>query len=139
MRPTAQTMTYWIAMATRGRATWVHQLGIEIFAKPIYRLNRNSLSGVCRHRKSTFSRTYARSRITAACESNWQYEPRYNLQQIYEVTIATFCVEIPAPPGATCGRWERNHPAESQVCGIRNSDQPQLRQTHTSGEGVMGG
>jgi hypothetical protein len=41
--------------------------------------------------------------------------------------------------GAVCGRIERNHPAESQERGIENSDQPQSRQTKTSGDGVMGG
>ncbi len=41
--------------------------------------------------------------------------------------------------GALCGRIERNHPAESQERGIENSDQPQSRQTSTSGEGVKGG
>jgi hypothetical protein len=34
---------------------------------------------------------------------------------------------------------ECNHPAESQERGMENSDQPQSRQTRTSGEGVMGG
>jgi len=43
------------------------------------------------------------------------------------------------PLKTTCGRMERNHPAESHDCGIQNSDQPQSRQTLTSGEGVMGG
>ncbi len=33
----------------------------------------------------------------------------------------------------------RSHPAESQERGIENSDQPQSRQTRTSGDGVMGG
>jgi len=41
--------------------------------------------------------------------------------------------------GAGCGRDERNHPAESHERGIENSDQPQSRQTKTSGDGVMGG
>jgi hypothetical protein len=36
-------------------------------------------------------------------------------------------------------RIERNHPAESQEHGIKNSDQPQSRQTVISGDGVMGG
>jgi len=44
-----------------------------------------------------------------------------------------------AAGGAVCGRIERNHPAESQERGIENSDQPQSRQTKTSGDGVMGG
>jgi len=38
-----------------------------------------------------------------------------------------------------CGRSEPSHPAESQECGIENSDQPQSRQTRMSGEGVIGG
>jgi hypothetical protein len=41
--------------------------------------------------------------------------------------------------GTTCGRNERNHPADSQERGMENSDQPQSRQTRTSGDGVMGG
>jgi hypothetical protein len=41
--------------------------------------------------------------------------------------------------GADCFRMGRSHPAESQECGIENSDQPQSKQTRTSGEGVMGG
>ncbi len=40
---------------------------------------------------------------------------------------------------ATTGRMERSHPAESQERGIANSDQPQSRQTFTSGDGVIGG
>jgi hypothetical protein len=44
-----------------------------------------------------------------------------------------------AVAGAGCVRIERNHPAESQERGIENSDQPQSRQTMTSGDGVMGG
>jgi hypothetical protein len=42
-------------------------------------------------------------------------------------------------PCTGCGRSGRNHPAESQACGIENSDQPQSRQTRMSGEGVNGG
>jgi len=42
-------------------------------------------------------------------------------------------------PGAIGERIELNQPAESQERGIENSDQPQSRQTWTSGEGVMGG
>ena len=41
--------------------------------------------------------------------------------------------------GVDCVRMGRSHPAESQERGIENSDQPQSRQTRTSGEGVMGG
>ncbi|SPE30314.1 hypothetical protein SBA5_780017 [Candidatus Sulfotelmatomonas gaucii] len=37
------------------------------------------------------------------------------------------------------GRSDRNHPAESHARGIKNSDQPQSRQTRMSGEGVIGG
>ena len=44
-----------------------------------------------------------------------------------------------AVAGADCVRMGRSHPAESQERGIENSDQPQSRQTRTSGEGVMGG
>jgi hypothetical protein len=43
------------------------------------------------------------------------------------------------PLGAIGLRIELNHPAESQERGIENSDQPQSRQTWTSGEGVIGG
>ena len=42
-------------------------------------------------------------------------------------------------PGVVGGRNDCNHPAESQDCGIANSDQPQSRQTRTSGDGVIGG
>jgi len=41
--------------------------------------------------------------------------------------------------GTTCGRNDRNHPADSQERGMENSDQPQSRHTRTSGDGVMGG
>jgi len=41
--------------------------------------------------------------------------------------------------GTTAGRIGRNHPAESQERGMENSDQPQSRQTFTSGAGFMGG
>jgi len=41
--------------------------------------------------------------------------------------------------GAGCVRNDRSQPAESQERGIENADQPQSRQTWTSGEGVMGG
>ncbi|MFY9852399.1 MAG: hypothetical protein WAK26_00810 [Terracidiphilus sp.] len=43
------------------------------------------------------------------------------------------------PVDAGCVLNDRNQPAESQERGIENSDQPQSRQTWTSGEGVMGG
>jgi hypothetical protein len=41
----------------------------------------------------------------------------------------TFVVTMGAGTGALCGRIERNHPAASQERGIKNSDQPQSRQT----------
>ena len=37
------------------------------------------------------------------------------------------------------GRRECNQPAASQELGMENSAHPQSRQTHMSGEGVMGG
>jgi len=57
----------------------------------------------------------------------------------YEASAATFAEAMDGVAGAVCGRIERNHPAESQERGIENSDQPQSRQTSTSGDGVMGG
>ena len=57
----------------------------------------------------------------------------------YVAIAATFAEAMDAVAGADCGRIERNHPAESQERGIENSDQPQSRQTRTSGDGVMGG
>jgi hypothetical protein len=41
--------------------------------------------------------------------------------------------------GTAAERIQRSQPAESQECGIENSDQPQSRQTITSGEGFIGG
>ncbi len=41
--------------------------------------------------------------------------------------------------GGVGTRSDWSQPAESQVRGIENSDQPQSRQTRTSGEGDMGG
>jgi hypothetical protein len=38
-----------------------------------------------------------------------------------------------------CERTERSQPAESQVDGTENSDQPQSRHIMMSGEGVIGG
>jgi hypothetical protein len=56
-----------------------------------------------------------------------------------EAIAATFEGTMDAGAEAGCGRMERNHPAASQERGIENSDQPQSRQTKTSGDGVMGG
>jgi hypothetical protein len=56
-----------------------------------------------------------------------------------DAIAATFEEAMDAVAGAGCVRIERNHPAESQERGIENSDQPQSRQTLTSGDGVMGG
>jgi chaperonin GroEL len=41
--------------------------------------------------------------------------------------------------GTGCGRMGRNQPAASHDAGMENADQPQSRQTCTSGGGVMGG
>jgi hypothetical protein len=56
-----------------------------------------------------------------------------------EAIAAIFVATMGAAVGAGCGRIERNHPAASQERGIENSDQPQSRQTSTSGDGVIGG
>lgn len=57
----------------------------------------------------------------------------------YEVITATFAEAAGAVAGATWARIGRSQPAESQERGIENSDQPQSKQTRTSGEGVIGG
>ncbi|HUV70691.1 MAG TPA: hypothetical protein VMW15_13575 [Terracidiphilus sp.] len=41
--------------------------------------------------------------------------------------------------GGAGARSDCSHPAESQVRGMENSDQPQSRQTRTSGDGETGG
>jgi len=59
--------------------------------------------------------------------------------QTYDARAAASEDAISFLLGTACGRGGRNHPAESQERGMENSDQPQSRQTCTSGEGVMGG
>jgi hypothetical protein len=44
-----------------------------------------------------------------------------------------------AMPEAAGERVEPSQPAFSQARGMENSDHPQSKHTHTSGEGVMGG
>jgi hypothetical protein len=52
---------------------------------------------------------------------------------------ALMAVTVAVAGVAGCFLWERSQPAESQESGMANSDQPQSRQTLTSGDGDMGG
>lgn len=58
----------------------------------------------------------------------------------YDVKTAVFVEEeTEVEVELARGVMGRSQPAESQERGMENSDQPQSRQTRTSGEGVMGG
>ena len=66
-------------------------------------------------------------------------EARQPHRHPYIVAANTFVAVMAAALGVGWVRAERNHPAASQERGIENSDQPQSRQTSTSGGGFIGG